>query len=172
MVRQPTGRELSYAKKMEVIRWLYERSTMGKLAHGAINSTASEMSIHRTIVARVWKDFHRDALMPSRKAGRVGRTPIYTPGVVVAMVRQLPQSLRTTMRDISDATGIPLSTLHRHLKHFDNMWDVLHLDEKWFNADTNVRKVYLTEDEEPEQRPWSSKKYIPKVMFLGAVARP
>ncbi|ETV89899.1 hypothetical protein H310_15260 [Aphanomyces invadans] len=89
---------------------------MGKLAHGAINTTASEMNIHRSTVARVWKDFHRDALMPSRKVGRVGRTPIYTPGVVVAMVRELPQSLRTTMREISEAKGIPLSTLHRHLK--------------------------------------------------------
>ncbi|KAF0756810.1 hypothetical protein AaE_004487 [Aphanomyces astaci] len=55
---------------------------------------------------------------------------------------------------------------------FDGMWDVVHLDEKWFNADKNVRKVYLTEGEEPEQRAWSSKRFIPKVMFLAAVARP
>ncbi|ETW04714.1 hypothetical protein H310_03867 [Aphanomyces invadans] len=51
------------------------------------------------------------------------------------------------------------------------MWDDVHLDEKWFNADTNVRKVYLTDGEEPEQRAWPSKKFIPKVMFLAAVAR-
>ncbi|ETV97619.1 hypothetical protein H310_09515 [Aphanomyces invadans] len=189
MGRQPTGRELSFAKKMEVISRLYKRSTIGKLAHGAINTTASEMNIHRSTVARVWKDFHRDALMPSRKTGRVGRTPIYTPGVVVAMVRELPQSLRTTMREISEATGIPLSTLHRHLKArtlrrrstrikpmlnavFDDMWDVVHPGEKWINADTNVRKDYLTEGEDPEQRSWSSKRFILKVMFLAAVACP
>ncbi|KAF0682834.1 Aste57867_25133 [Aphanomyces stellatus] len=131
------------------------------------------------------------------------------------------------MRDMSEATGIPLSTLHRHLKEgtikrrstrmkplltdkkmaerlefcrshvrpsgphgsriaasgageaglaesavFDDMWDVVHLDEKCFNADKNVRKVYHTEGEEPEQRAWSSKLFIPKVMFLAAVSRP
>ncbi|RHY60325.1 hypothetical protein DYB38_011457 [Aphanomyces astaci] len=42
----------------------------------------------------------------------------------------------------------------------------------WFNADKNIHKVYLTEGEEPEQRTWSSKRFIPKVMVLTAVARP
>ncbi|RHZ22826.1 hypothetical protein DYB26_012958 [Aphanomyces astaci] len=52
------------------------------------------------------------------------------------------------------------------------MWDVVHLDEKWFNADKNIRKVYLTAGEEPEQRASSSKRFVSKVMFLAAVARP
>ncbi|KAF0717578.1 Aste57867_2223 [Aphanomyces stellatus] len=45
-------------------------------------------------------------------------------------------------------------------------------DEKWFNADKNARKVYLTEGEEPIQRAWKSKCFIPKVLFLAAIARP
>ncbi|RLO12384.1 hypothetical protein DYB28_012199 [Aphanomyces astaci] len=73
MARQPTGRELSHAKKMEVIRCLHALSTKGKLARGAILTTASEHEIHRTTVSRIWKAFQRNELLPSLKAGRVGR---------------------------------------------------------------------------------------------------
>ncbi|KAH9136838.1 hypothetical protein AeRB84_018170 [Aphanomyces euteiches] len=55
---------------------------------------------------------------------------------------------------------------------FFDMFDVVHLDEKWFNADKDRRKVYLTKDEAPEVRRCKSKRFIPKVMFLAAVARP
>ncbi|KAF0735417.1 hypothetical protein Ae201684_008107 [Aphanomyces euteiches] len=51
------------------------------------------------------------------------------------------------------------------------MWDVVHMDEKWFNADQDRRKVYLTPDETVEHRTTKSKRFIPKVMFLAAVAR-
>ncbi|KAF0701882.1 hypothetical protein AaE_016263 [Aphanomyces astaci] len=52
------------------------------------------------------------------------------------------------------------------------MIDVVHLDEKWFNADKDLRKVYLTKGETPKGRACKSKRFIPKVMFLAAVARP
>ncbi|KAF0706721.1 hypothetical protein As57867_006689, partial [Aphanomyces stellatus] len=54
----------------------------------------------------------------------------------------------------------------------DPQWDVVHLDEKWFNADKDRRKTYLVPGETPRHRSWKSKRYIPKVMFLAAVARP
>ncbi|KAF0683218.1 hypothetical protein As57867_024640, partial [Aphanomyces stellatus] len=197
--------------------------TKGKLAHGAIGYTASQFNLHRTIVSRIWKAFQRQGLAPSLKAGRVGRKPIYTPALVKSTLRELPQSLRSTMRDMSEATGIPIGSIHRSLKagtiqrrtsrikpllndnnkaerlafcrpcgphssrfaasgageagspetpEFDDMWDVVHLDEKWFNVDKDVRKVYLTEGEEPDNRARKSKRFIPKVMFLAAVSRP
>ncbi|KAF0689786.1 Aste57867_18805 [Aphanomyces stellatus] len=55
---------------------------------------------------------------------------------------------------------------------FLDMYDVVHLDEKWFNADKDRRKVYLVADETPDRRACKSKRYIPKVMLLAAVARP
>ncbi|ETV69180.1 hypothetical protein H257_15009 [Aphanomyces astaci] len=55
---------------------------------------------------------------------------------------------------------------------FDSLWDVVHLDEKWFNADKDRRKVYLVPGETPPRRTWKSKRFIPKVMFLAAVIRP
>ncbi|KAF0703512.1 hypothetical protein As57867_007591, partial [Aphanomyces stellatus] len=116
MPRQPTGIELTNAKKMEVIQHLHQLSTKGKLAHGAIGYTASQFNLHRTIVSRIWKAFQRQGLAPSLKAGRVGRKPIYTPALVKSTLRELPQSLRSTMRDMSEATGIPIGSIHRSLK--------------------------------------------------------
>ncbi|ETW01632.1 hypothetical protein H310_06263 [Aphanomyces invadans] len=55
---------------------------------------------------------------------------------------------------------------------FCGMWDVVHLDEKWFNADKHCRKEYLVDDETPGTRSCKSKRFLPKVMFLRAVARP
>ncbi|ETV79549.1 hypothetical protein H257_06814 [Aphanomyces astaci] len=63
------------------------------------------------------------------------------------------------------------SQYQRNLE-FDNLWDVVHLDEKMLNADKDHQKVYLVPGEAPPWRAWKSKRFIPKVMFLAAVARP
>ncbi len=55
---------------------------------------------------------------------------------------------------------------------FDDMYDVVHVDEKWFNEDTDKRTFYLLKDEEEPQRRRKSKRFIGKTMFLAAVARP
>ncbi|KAF0775339.1 hypothetical protein AaE_000961 [Aphanomyces astaci] len=55
---------------------------------------------------------------------------------------------------------------------FCGMWDVVHLDEKSFNANKDCHKVYLVEGEEVEHRVAKSKRFVTKMMFLCAVARP
>ncbi|KAF0718363.1 Aste57867_1744 [Aphanomyces stellatus] len=55
---------------------------------------------------------------------------------------------------------------------FDSLWDVIHIDEKWFNAEKDQRKVYLVPGESPQRRSWKSKRFITKVMFLAPAARP
>ncbi|GMF37369.1 unnamed protein product [Phytophthora fragariaefolia] len=61
---------------------------------------------------------------------------------------------------------------------FDPMYDVVHMDEKWFDVKKIGQKVYLLtgkdgkDAEEPTVQYVHSKRYITKVMFLCAVARP
>ncbi|KAL3659951.1 hypothetical protein V7S43_019092 [Phytophthora oleae] len=55
---------------------------------------------------------------------------------------------------------------------FDPMLDVIHVDEKWFNADKDKRSYLVFEDEKPPPRFFKSKRFIPKTMFLAAFARP
>ncbi|KAE9011493.1 hypothetical protein PR002_g15059 [Phytophthora rubi] len=55
---------------------------------------------------------------------------------------------------------------------FEPMLDVIHVDEKWFNADKDKRSYLVFEDEMPPPRFFKSKRFIPKTMFLAAFARP
>ncbi|KAG3136913.1 hypothetical protein PI126_g17609 [Phytophthora idaei] len=55
---------------------------------------------------------------------------------------------------------------------FDEGYDVVHVDEKWFNEDKDDRAYLLLDGEEPPPRDRKSKRFIPKMMFLAAVARP
>lgn len=55
---------------------------------------------------------------------------------------------------------------------FHDMYDCIHIDEKWFYLATNSRRCYLASDELPPLRAARSKRFVMKVMFLVVVARP
>ncbi|ETV93673.1 hypothetical protein H310_12440 [Aphanomyces invadans] len=214
-----TQRELCEKAKREIVTVLQDSLCMGKLPHGTIKATLQKGSTK------------------SLKKGRVGRKARYTTDEIKAAIQEVPHQQRSTMRDLSDATGISAFTLNKALKTgvvqrrstrlktlltdankyerldfycahlvlsrsaideylvavaegngsssdettrtgspsevpFSGMWDVVHLDEKWFNADKDRRKVYLVDGEEVKPRGCKSKRFLPKVMFLCAVARP
>ncbi|CAN0269866.1 unnamed protein product [Pylaiella littoralis] len=50
--------------------------------------------------------------------------------------------------------------------------DFVHVDEKWFYLYKEGQKFYLYDDEIPPVRKVQSKRFITKVMFIAAVARP
>lgn len=52
------------------------------------------------------------------------------------------------------------------------MFDVIHMDEKWFNLYTASTKYYISPAEAIPYRTSANKRYIGKIMFLAAVARP
>ncbi|XP_031112047.1 uncharacterized protein LOC116016020 [Ipomoea triloba] len=55
---------------------------------------------------------------------------------------------------------------------FIDMYDRIHIDEKWFFLSRTSQKYYLLPEEDEPYRTCKSKKFITKVMFLCAVARP
>ncbi|MCH87977.1 transposase [Trifolium medium] len=55
---------------------------------------------------------------------------------------------------------------------FKGMYNTIHIDEKWFNLKVKSKKFYLLQDEEEPVRTCKSKNFIPKIMFLAAMARP
>lgn len=55
---------------------------------------------------------------------------------------------------------------------YDDMMDLIHIDEKWFYITRTNQRYYLAPDEEPPHRTCKSKRFITKVMFMAAVARP
>ncbi|KAK9755957.1 hypothetical protein RND81_01G062500 [Saponaria officinalis] len=66
---------------------------------------------------------------------------------------------------------IYLDTLLRKLK-FKDMSPCVHVDEKWFYMTKATQRYYLVNDEEIPYRSCKSKRFIVKIMFLAAVARP
>lgn len=55
---------------------------------------------------------------------------------------------------------------------FHDFYDFVHIDEKWFYVDTDRKTFYLTKNEKAPYRATQSKRFITKVMFMMAVARP
>ncbi|KAK9682009.1 hypothetical protein RND81_10G043700 [Saponaria officinalis] len=55
---------------------------------------------------------------------------------------------------------------------FNDMYDLVHIDEKCFCMTRLSQKYYLLPDEEEPHRTCKSKRFITKIMFMGAVARP
>lgn len=55
---------------------------------------------------------------------------------------------------------------------FINMHDYIHIDEKWFYMSKATQKFYLHREETDPLRTCKSKRFISKVMFMAAVARP
>ena len=52
------------------------------------------------------------------------------------------------------------------------MYQYIHIDEKWFYMTKEAEKYYLLPDEEDPQRYCQSKRFVSKVMFMTATARP
>ncbi|KAE9073640.1 hypothetical protein PF010_g24991 [Phytophthora fragariae] len=86
-----------------------------------------------------------------------------------------------TPKHISDRMKYCADRVLRTMKgghYFDPMYDVVHLDEKWFYVKKVGGKVYVLtgKDDVPIDDPpvqyAQSKRHIKKVMFLCAVARP
>ncbi|KAL7589894.1 hypothetical protein Lser_V15G40182 [Lactuca serriola] len=63
-------------------------------------------------------------------------------------------------------------SLSSNIPTFHDMFNVIHIDEKWFYMSKPSRRYYLVPGEDEPLRTCQSKKFITKVMFLAAVARP
>jgi YesN/AraC family two-component response regulator len=55
---------------------------------------------------------------------------------------------------------------------FIEMNNIIHIDEKWFNATKKSAKFYMLSEEDDPHRTVQNKNSIDKLMFLGAVGKP
>lgn len=65
-----------------------------------------------------------------------------------------------------------LSMIDQDNGQFSEMNDMVHVDEKWFYLVKDRKRYYHLNDETAPHRSVQSKRFITKVMFLCAVARP
>ena len=115
-----------------------------------LKGTAMAVGVHPTVITR--------AIKTKKLRFHVTRMkPVLTDENKVARVAFAMNALRSDRKD---------------RMVFENMYNVVHVDEKWFNHDKDVRKVILGANETMETRRCRNKRFIGKTMFLTAVARP
>ena len=91
-------------------------------------------------------------------------------------VRRHSSRIRPSLTEDNKAERVKFSMEHVCLEgngyKFDDMYNVVHVDEIWFNEDTDRKTYYLLKDESDPIRTRKSKRFIGKTMFIAAVARP
>ncbi|ETV77844.1 hypothetical protein H257_08668 [Aphanomyces astaci] len=146
-----------------------------KLQRGAFKHVAEIMQIHPRTVSYIWLKFRDTGSTTSNKVGKVGPKPTYSKQLVQQLVEEVHVDQRSTLRDVAAGSGLTMGTLSRHLKNgtFERRSTrIKPLLSDVNKAERDRRKVYLVPGEKPPRRAWKSKRFVPKVMFLAAVARP
>ena len=92
----------------------------GQLPHGALTKVAKVFGVTRATIANLWKQAGVSQAGPLVKSPDVkraknqgGRPSKYNMEDVRAAVRCVPLRKRKCVRDLSEQTGLPRSTLHR-----------------------------------------------------------
>ncbi|XP_059654904.1 uncharacterized protein LOC132301684 [Cornus florida] len=117
----------------------------------------------------------------NKKPKRVGRKRVQ---IDCSKVSEIPLRQQTNIRSLSFAMQVAKSTLHRRIKegfirpHSNALTPYLLEENKrqglytWFYMSKELEKYYLLPEEAEPVRTCKSKRFITKVMFLAAVARP
>ena len=117
-------------------------------------------------------------------------------------LKEIPRRRRKTYHSTAKAMGVSLNTVQRMLlqkdvcrvhtsslkptlteenkmsrmelalSKFENMEDLIHIDEKWFYLTKDGQHFIIAVDEEEPYRHVQHKSFLTKIMFLCAVARP
>jgi hypothetical protein len=214
--RELTGLERKRIVAMILSDWKVDNNDQ-KLRRGAMKFIAGVFHVHPATIRRVWSralDSFRDpeirsyAVSPTKNT--VARYQRWNHDEVRNEILTIPLFQRRSMRSLSVALNIPLSTLHamKTMKdpvirphtsvlkpllseehefqrvcyavkyfspiddHYDDFFQCVHVDEKWFFLTEKQQRYYLTPDEQVPYRSSRSKDHLTKVMFLAAVARP
>ncbi|XP_074318567.1 uncharacterized protein LOC141655382 [Silene latifolia] len=75
--------------------------------------------------------------------------------------------VKQVLEEFLDLNNVPVTEIM-----FNEMSNVIHMDEKWFYITEDNETVYVVEGEELPHRSCQSKRFITKVMFMCAVSRP
>ncbi|ETO76997.1 hypothetical protein F441_07778 [Phytophthora nicotianae CJ01A1] len=155
MPRTLEKKDIPPAVRLHVVLFLAERSVRGKLLRESVCADMEEFGLCRKSVwgIRGKVDVISASTRTPFKRGRSLALVGLHYNVILPMVRY--------------------AVLHRgRMYRMHHMYDTVHIDEKWFNLHKGTTKYYLTANEQLPYRSCPNKKYIGKVMFLAAVARP
>ena len=128
----------------ELLRSLKDPNDLNKLRRGALTDIAKMFHVHPRTISRVWaraiENYENPRIKTFRASPRknkIGQRRQWIPEEVREAVKQLPIHRRRSLRCLSGALGIPLSSLYRMKQQRD-------ADSAVFLPHTNSLKPLLT----------------------------
>ncbi|WOG86286.1 hypothetical protein DCAR_0205487 [Daucus carota subsp. sativus] len=206
--------KLSCDTRMQVLMWLLNNQTNGKLHRGSIQEAANNYNVTTRTISTIWSIAQRQkaagqAYNMATKGHNAGRKRIQ---VQPNAITEINMGDRACIRDLAVQLKVSTSTANRMIKRglikphtnplhpalkdanlkqrvewalnllmgdtpaakrqYYPMFNFVHIDEKWFYLSKKSQRVYLEKNEKGKYRAAKSSKFIPKVMFTAAVARP
>nr|XP_043631573.1 uncharacterized protein LOC122603025 [Erigeron canadensis] len=156
-----------------------------QLQHGSVVDVSSKRA-NVIIQKRIQIDYThvsqiplrcRTTIRPLAKAINISKTTMHR-RIKEGALRPHTNSIKSDLTDENKKARLVfcLSSVTRSLSNatpiFHDMFNVIHIDEKWFYLSKPSKRYYLVPNEDEPYRTCKSKKFITKVMFLAAVARP
>ena len=176
----------------------YDRSTISKLWNGARVTRATGVIHSPEISRKLDRRGRRPKLSPSTIRVKVKALPLNARNtrqnlsfalrvshttvnswVKKGILRTHRNMLKPTLTEQNKLSRLLMATSFVKEKdnkpgeyEYEDMLDLVHIDEKWFYLSQDGKRFVLADDEENPHRTVKHKSHITKVMFLCAVARP
>ncbi|XP_012851562.1 PREDICTED: uncharacterized protein LOC105971259 [Erythranthe guttata] len=168
-------KQLHNNERRDVYNLLQQKSFNGKLPKVATKMVATQFDVSIQAIQHIWWQSNNGTCddVSHRRTKNCGRKRIQ---ISDDQIRAVPLHKRTTLQSFAHSLNTSKSTLLsasiQHDPIFNGMYNIVHIDEKWFNMTKKSEHYYLLPDEEDPLRTCKSKNFIANVMFLVAIARP
>ncbi|XP_049394793.1 uncharacterized protein LOC125859114 [Solanum stenotomum] len=171
------SKRLKFEKHQAIADWLLKESKEGKLKYGSLKQASILFNKSRRTISRIWKqckssvDNGTPLDVSSKLVGRVGRKWVE---VDINQVKETPLCHRTNIRSLAFAMNMTKSTVFRRIKDGTIRTHTNSIKPQLTEQNKKSERYYLLpeEHETDPYRSCKSKNFIPKVMFMAAVARP
>ncbi|XP_010678402.1 uncharacterized protein LOC104893957 [Beta vulgaris subsp. vulgaris] len=172
---------LSDEQRQQMAELLLAQANGTELPYGAISKAAEKFNVSCKTASTIWNTMknqigeEQQINVKKKMAGIVGRKRFT---LTEQMLTSIPLRDRTNLRDLANKLGVCASTVCRLVKKeggqpmFNDFFNFIHIDEKWFYMHQKTQRLYLHPNEVNPHRTCQSKRHIIKVMFETALARP
>ena len=142
-----------------------KRRTYESLAH-EVKHVASKTTIFNMVQEGAIK-VHSSALKPTLSEAQKHERILYC----LSMINR-PRSIVQAADGNTRHPAFEPAVFMRRPLHFQDQYNTVHVDEKWYHLIEDGTRYLLVDGEAAPDRRVRHKKYIEKIMFLCAVARP
>ena len=171
------------------------RSTISRLWRQARRACEQSLIITPEIASRNYSrancckdshvEFHQGLKEIPRRCRKTYHSTVKAMGVALSMVQRMllhrdvcrvhTSSLKPTLTEENKMSRMELALSFmdkNNTSKFENMEDLIHIDEKWFYLTKDGQRFIIVADEEEPYRHVQHKSFLMKIMFLCVVARP